>query len=86
MIHRAGIAAFFVVLAVPIAALANTALGNQAMKRWAVSDRCAQQAQKAFPDFTPEAIAQRDAALKRCLAANNLAPRAPELPQSGPKP
>ena len=33
------------------------------------------QAQAAFPDFTPEANAKRDAKLKECLEANRLAPR-----------
>ncbi len=89
MIHRTGIAAFCVAcvaLAAPVAALANSALGNQAMTRFTVSDRCAQQAQKAFPDFTADSIAKRDAMLKKCLAANNLAPRAPEFPAAVPKP
>ena len=34
-----------------------------------------QQAQIAFPDFTPEANAKREARLKDCLAAQNLPPR-----------
>ena len=36
------------------------------------------QAQTAFPDFTVEANAKRDAKLKECLAGKNLPPR--ELP------
>ena len=43
-------------------------------------DQCAQQAQAAFPDFTAEAYAKRDAKEKECLAARNLAPREPLAP------
>jgi hypothetical protein len=45
------------------------------MKNWKTGDNCAKQAQAAFPDFTPEANAKRDAKLKECLEANRLAPR-----------
>jgi hypothetical protein len=38
-------------------------------------DFCAIEAQRAFPDFTAEANARRDAALKDCLARKNLPPR-----------
>jgi hypothetical protein len=45
------------------------------MKNWKTGDNCAKQAQAAFPDFTPEANAKRDAKLKECLETNRLAPR-----------
>jgi len=50
------------------------------MKNWKTGDNCAKQAQAAFPDFTPEANAKRDAKLKECLEANRLAPREPLSP------
>ena len=61
--------------------LANTAGATQsgitAIKNWSVMDDCAKKAQAAFPDFTAEANAKRDARLKECLAQHNLPPRAP---------
>jgi hypothetical protein len=75
MIRRAGIIAFTVVLMLPAAALATTPQGMGMMRSWAATNRCAQQAQKAFPDYTPESNAKRDARLRECLAASNLPPR-----------
>jgi hypothetical protein len=49
--------------------------GNQTMKNFKVMDQCAREAQQAFPDFTTEAQAKRDAKLKECLASRNLPPR-----------
>jgi hypothetical protein len=54
--------------------------GVQVIKNWKTSDNCARQAQLAFPDFTAEANAKRDAKLKECLEANRLAPRVPNAP------
>jgi hypothetical protein len=51
--------------------------GTQVIKNWKTSDNCARQAQTAFPDFTAEANAKRDAKLKECLEGSRLAPRAP---------
>ncbi|MBV8779386.1 MAG: hypothetical protein JO032_00935 [Alphaproteobacteria bacterium] len=59
----------------PASVLAMTGNGRQMLNKWATSSRCAQQAQKAFPDFTAEANAKRDALLKQCLAGGNLPPR-----------
>ena len=53
---------------------------TQVMRNWKTGDNCAKQAQAAFPDFTPEANAKRDAKLKECLEANRLAPREPASP------
>ena len=58
--------------AVPAAASQQGAL---MMRNWKEADKCAKAAQTAFPDFTAEAIAKREAALKDCLAARNLPPR-----------
>lgn len=74
MMHRAAAAALIIFM-VPVTAWAVTANGQQMMQNWAASNRCAQAAQKAFPDFTAEANAKRDAQLKQCLAGQNLPPR-----------
>lgn len=55
--------------------------GVVVVQKWKLSDKCAQQAQTAFPDFTPEANAKREAKLKECLAGQNLPPR-----ESAPQP
>ena len=47
------------------------------MANWKVMDKCAKQAQIAYPDNSAEANAKRDAKLKECLSLNNLAPREP---------
>jgi hypothetical protein len=61
-------------------AAAATQQGNTAMANWKAMDNCARQAQAAFPDFTPDSNAKRDAKLKECLGAGNLPPRQPEIP------
>lgn len=76
MIRR--IAAFIVLLAalaVPVTVRAFSRNGGSMMHNWATSDKCAAQALKAFPDFTAESNAKRDAAMKNCLASQNLPPR-----------
>jgi len=57
-----------------------TGQGTTALQKWKTMDVCAKQAQTAFPDFSPEANAKRDAKLKDCLNANNLPPREPTTP------
>ena len=59
---------------------AATAQGTTAMQRWKGMDNCARQAQAAFPDFSPDSNAKREAKLKDCLNANNLPPRQPQAP------
>jgi hypothetical protein len=54
--------------------------GTGAMQKWKTMDVCAKQAQIAFPDFTAESNAKREAKLKNCLNANNLPPREPAAP------
>jgi hypothetical protein len=51
-----------------------------AIKKWKAMDSCAVQAQTAFPDFTADSNAKRDAKLKECLAGQNLPPREPMSP------
>jgi hypothetical protein len=62
-------------LATGAAEAAVTQQGNAADAKWKTMDTCAKQAQAAFPDFSPESNAKRDAKLKDCLNANNLPPR-----------
>jgi hypothetical protein len=75
---------FLTVLA--LLALATTAAsasqqGVVVMRKWHVMDLCTKQAQAAFPDFTADSNAKRDAQLQACLAGQNLPPRAPPAPQ-----
>jgi hypothetical protein len=62
-----------------IALTAGAALASQqgmlVEKKWKGMDDCAKKAQTAFPDFTAEANAKRDAKVKECLAGQNLPPR-----------
>jgi hypothetical protein len=74
-------AAFTVFL---IALTASAALASQpgqlTLRNWHSMDRCARDARAAFPDFTAEANAKRDAFVKACLAGGNLPPREPLTP------
>jgi hypothetical protein len=67
------LAALFIVALAPAATASQP--GVQVMKKWKTMDSCAKQAQTAFPDFTAEANAKRDAKLQECLAGQNLPPR-----------
>jgi hypothetical protein len=49
---------------------------------WRAMDKCTDAAQKAFPDYTPESNAKREAARQKCLQAGNL----PGEPSSAPAP
>ena len=51
--------------------------GKTAAFNWKAADNCAKQAQAAFPDYDAQSNAKRDAKLKECLGAGNLAPRQP---------
>ena len=58
--------------------------GQVVLNNWKAADKCAKQAQAAYPDYSAEANAKRDAKLKECLNAGNLAPRqtlSPLLPR-----
>lgn len=59
-----------------------TQQGQTALRGWKQMDNCARQAQAAYPEFTADANAKRDAKLKDCLNIYNLPPRQP-LPQPG---
>jgi hypothetical protein len=54
--------------------------GVVAMKNWKAMDLCATQARAAFPDFTAESNAKREAKEKECLEEKNLPPRQPLAP------
>jgi membrane protease subunit (stomatin/prohibitin family) len=54
--------------------------GQGVLNNWKTADKCAKQAQAAYPDYSAEANAKRDAKLKECLNAGNLAPRQPLSP------
>ena len=58
--------------------------GQAAIGYWKAADKCAKQAQAAYPDYSVEANAKRDARLKECLSGGNLAPRQP-LSQPPPR-
>jgi len=73
MNRRVGFAVLVGAALLPAMALA-TQQGDTLIKRWLASDKCAAQAQKAFPDYTAEALAKRDEAFKKCLASQNLPP------------
>lgn len=66
------------VVAAGPAAASSEGLGI--MKRWTAMDRCASEAQQAFPDYSADAYAKRDARLRDCLERNHLPPRAPLVP------
>jgi hypothetical protein len=56
---------------------AATQQGQLVNTNWRTADKCAKQAQAAYPDFSAESNAKRDAQLKACLNSYNLAPREP---------
>ena len=64
-------------LALSSVAAKATQQGQGALIGWKRMDLCAKQAQAAYPDFTAESNAKRDAKLKECLNANSLPPREP---------
>jgi hypothetical protein len=66
--------ALVALLLIPAAASASQQ-GVVVLQRWKLADKCTQQAQAAFPDYTPEATAKREAKLKECLNGQNLPPR-----------
>jgi len=74
-IRRTAIAACLAAGLFPATANAITAQGQLVMRKWVASDKCAQSAQKQFPDYTAESLAKRDQALKKCLDSQNLPSR-----------
>jgi hypothetical protein len=71
------LAAAMMLVAGPAAA---TQQGLTAIANWKQMDNCARQAQAAFPDFTADSNAKRDARLKQCLESSNLPPLQPGMP------
>jgi len=57
-----------------------TQAGQAAINKWSAMDQCAREAQAAYPDFSADAVAKRDAKLNECLEGKNLPPRAPLSP------
>jgi hypothetical protein len=82
--NRFGLLLVLVFLLAPISARA-TQQGQTALRSWKVMDACARQAQTAYPEFSADSNAKRDAKLKECLNANGLPPREP-LAQPEPRP
>jgi len=70
-------AAVVLLLALAAAPAQASQQGVVVEKNWKTMDSCTRQAQAAFPDFTAESNAKRDAKLKECLAGRNLPPREP---------
>jgi len=73
-------AVIFLLVALAAPAAHATAQGVQVTRKWKTMDLCEKKAQATFPDFTAEANAKRDAAVKACLNGNNLPPREPVGP------
>jgi hypothetical protein len=78
--NRLGTTFLVLALLLAFAPARATQQGVVAMKNWKTMDLCAKQAQAAFPDFTADSNAKRDAKLKECLAGKNLPPREPLAP------
>jgi hypothetical protein len=80
MACRVALGMSIIAFMVPVTAMAQTTTGqgHVAWSRFIASDHCAQNAYKANPEYTAEAIAKRNAQWQQCLAAGNLPPR--ELP------
>jgi hypothetical protein len=77
---RLGAAILAIGLCLASSAAFATLAGQAAIKRWAVMDQCEREAQAAFPDYSAEAVAKRDAKLNECLEGKDLPPRAPLAP------
>jgi hypothetical protein len=56
---------------------ATTQQGRDVNAKWHLADKCAKQAQAAYPDYSAESNAKRDTSLKECLRLYNLTPRQP---------
>ena len=56
---------------------AATQQGQLVNTNWRTADKCAKQAQAAYPDYGAESNAKRDTSLKECLRLYNLTPRQP---------
>jgi hypothetical protein len=77
---RLGAAILTIGLCLVSGAAFATLAGQAAIKKWAVMDQCEREAQAAFPDYSADAVAKRDAKLNECLESKDLPPRAPLSP------
>ena len=77
---RVGSAVLAIGLGLCASAAHATQAGQTAMQNWAAMDQCERNAQAAFPDYSAEALAKRDAALNECLERKSLPPRTPLAP------
>ena len=72
------------ILALALMLASGSAMASQqgvvAMKNWKIMDQCARDAQAAFPDFTADSDAKREAKEKECLEGKNMPPRQPLAP------
>jgi hypothetical protein len=69
------------ILAITSATAGASQQGIVVMKNWKTMDKCAQEAQAAFPDFTADSNAKRAAKEKDCLERKNLPPREAPAPE-----
>ena len=74
------LAMLLLILALAPSAARASQQGVLVMKNWKTMDQCTKEAQAAYPDFTPESNAKREAKEKECLAGKNLPPREPLAP------
>lgn len=77
---RSAVAAIAAWLCLTSGTALATQAGQAAIKKWSAMDQCAREAQAAFPDYSAEAVAKRDAKLNECLESKSLPPRAPLSP------
>ena len=78
--NRVGMAVVILGLLLALVPARASQQGVGTIRNWKTMDLCAKEAQAAFPDFTTESQAKRDAKLKQCLAGKNLPPREPLPP------
>jgi hypothetical protein len=64
-------------LVFPVTSAQATQQGQAALRSWKMMDVCTRQAQAAYPEYSAESNAKRDAKLKECLNGNGLPPRRP---------
>jgi hypothetical protein len=83
MLVRVAIIVFLALVAASTttAGATETQQGIIVVKRWQSMDQCRKKAQLAFPDFTADANAKREAQIQTCVESQNLPLRAPLGPQ-----
>jgi hypothetical protein len=59
---------FALLAVITLIAPARAASGNalESQRQWSAMDKCAKDAAQKFPDHTAEALAQRDAYIRKC--------------------